>query len=116
MRHLKKKNKINLIYSHKKMVLRNLSNSLIKYEFIKTTLIRSKFLKFYIEPLINISKERYIFNIRYVFNKLRNIDSVLKLFKIIAPRYINRNGGYLKILKLGFRKGDNSKLSLIKFI
>lgn len=116
MRHLKKKDKLNLSFSHRNMLFSNLSNSLIKYEFLKTTLVRSCFLKSYIEPLISISKKFSISNIRFVFSKIKNIDSVLKLFKIISPRYFNREGGYLKIIKIGFRKGDNSKLVIIKFI
>lgn len=116
MRHLKKKNKLGVRYGYKKSIISNLSNSLIKYEFLKTTNNKAKKLRFFLEPIINISKYFYNSNIRFVFNKLRNVDSVLKLFKIIGPRYIDRNGGYLSILKNNFRKGDNALLSIIRLL
>ncbi|ASS47054.1 50S ribosomal protein L17p [Candidatus Nasuia deltocephalinicola] len=116
MRHLKKRDKLGIKYSHKKSLISNLSNSLIKYEYLKITFVRAKVLKSFLEPIITVSKYFFNYNVRFVFKKLRNTESVLKLFKIIGPRYFFRNGGYLQIFKKGFRRGDNACLALIKLI
>lgn len=116
MRHFLKLRKLSRTSSHIKSMLFNLSNSLIKYELIKTTLCKAKELRGVLEPMINISKVFSIFNIRFLFSKLRNMDSVFKLIKILGPRYRNRKGGYLRIYKSGFRHGDNASLALVQLL
>ncbi|WP_259286079.1 50S ribosomal protein L17 [Candidatus Nasuia deltocephalinicola] len=115
MRHFLKFRKFNFNNDYRKSLFINLSNSLIKYEFLKTTLFKSKELRIFLEPLINISKNFSDFNFKFLIKKIKNIDSVFKLFKIIGPRYYLRNGGYLKIYKFGYKKGDNSPISFINF-
>ncbi len=115
MRHFLKFRKFNFDNNYKKSLFINLSNSLIKYEFLKTTLYKAKELRIFLEPLINVSKNFSNFNFKFLIRKIKNLNSIFKLFKIIAPRYFLKNGGYLKIYKYGFRKGDNSPLSFIIF-
>ncbi len=115
MRHFLKFRKFNFNNNYRKSLFMNLSNSLIKYEFLKTTLLKCKELRIFLEPLINISKNFSDFNFKFLIKKIKNINSIFKLFKIIGPRYFSRCGGYLKIYKYGFRKGDNSPLSFIIF-
>ncbi|MFI4819096.1 MAG: 50S ribosomal protein L17 [Enterobacterales bacterium] len=116
MRHLKKGRKLNINTSHRNAMFRNMSNSLIKNEIIKTTLNKAKELRRIIEPIINISKKYSLIKRRIIFSKLRNNEIVYKLFNKIGPRIINYNGGYTRIYKCGFRKGDNSPMSYIEII
>ncbi|MFI4853119.1 MAG: 50S ribosomal protein L17 [Candidatus Makana argininalis] len=116
MRHLKKGKKLNRNVSHRNAMFKNMSNSLIEFEIIKTTLNKAKELRRYIEPIINIAKKDSMVQRRNVFSKLRNNKIVAKLFNEIGPRIINYKGGYTRIYKCGFRKGDNAKMSYIEIL
>ena len=97
-------------------MLRNMSNSLIEHEVIKTTLPKAKELRKVVEPLITLGKKPSLANRRLAFNRLRDRDSVAKLFDVLGPRYANRPGGYLSILKFGFRVGDNAPMALVQLM
>jgi len=97
-------------------MFRNMSNSLLKHEIIKTTLPKAKELRKVIEPLITLGKEPTLANKRLAFNRLRDRATVVKLFNEIGPRYKNRNGGYTRILKFGFRVGDNAPMALMELV
>ncbi|MDU0810353.1 MAG: 50S ribosomal protein L17 [Burkholderia sp.] len=116
MRHRHGLRKLNRTSSHRLAMFRNMSNSLIKYEIIKTTLPKAKELRKFFEPLITLAKNRSLAHRRLVFNRLRSRDSVLKLFDTLSLRFEKRPGGYLRILKLGFRTGDNSPMALIELL
>jgi len=94
-------------------MLRNMTNSLLRHEVIKTTLPKAKELRRVVEPIITLGKKPSLANRRLAFNRLRDRDNVVKLFDELGPRYAKRNGGYLRILKNGFRKGDNAPLALV---
>lgn len=113
MRHRKKGRHLNKSVSHRKAMFKNLCLSLIKYEKIRTTLSKAKELRYYIEPLITLSKKDTVYNRRLAFNKIKSKEIVGKLFKEIGPRYLMRNGGYIRILKCGLRHGDNAILALV---
>jgi large subunit ribosomal protein L17 len=93
-----------------------MSNSLIEHEVIKTTLPKAKELRKVVEPLITLGKKPSLANRRLAFNRLRDRDSVAKLFDVLGPRYANRPGGYLSILKFGFRVGDNAPMALVQLM
>jgi len=93
-----------------------MSNSLIEHEVIKTTLPKAKELRKVVEPLITLGKKPSLANRRLAFNRLRDRDSVTKLFEVLGPRYANRPGGYTSILKFGFRVGDNAPMALIQLM
>ncbi|CAG7603467.1 50S ribosomal protein L17 [Candidatus Vallotia tarda] len=116
MRHRHGLRKLNRTSSHRLAMLRNMSNSLIEHESIKTALPKAKELRKVIEPLITLSKKSSIANRRLVFSRLRDNKSVTKLFEVLGPRYITRPGGYLRILKFGFRIGDNSPMALVELV
>jgi large subunit ribosomal protein L17 len=97
-------------------MLRNMSNSLIEHEVIKTTLPKAKELRKVVEPLITLGKKPSLANRRLAFNRLRDRDSVAKLFDVLGPRYASRPGGYLSILKFGFRVGDNAPMALVQLM
>jgi len=97
-------------------MLRNMSNSLLRHELIKTTLPKAKELRRVVEPLITLAKEPTLANRRLAFNRLRDRDIVVKLFDELGPRYKTRPGGYLRILKAGFRVGDNAPLALVELL
>ncbi|XXS36641.1 MAG: 50S ribosomal protein L17 [Candidatus Nasuia deltocephalinicola] len=101
--------------SFRKSLFINLCNSFIKYEFLKSSLFKCKEIRSFLEPLITIGKNFSIFNFKFINSKLNNLESVFKIFKIISPRYKFRNGGYLKIHKGFFKKGDSSPLSFLFF-
>ena len=103
MRHRHGLRKLNRTSSHRLAMLRNMSNSLIEHEVIKTTLPKAKELRKVVEPLITLGKKPSLANRRLAFNRLRDRDSVTKLFEVLGPRYETRPGGYLRILKFGFR-------------
>lgn len=103
MRHRHGLRKLNRTSSHRLAMLRNMSNSLIEHEVIKTTLPKAKELRKVVEPLITLGKKPSLANRRLAFNRLRDRDSVAKLFDVLGPRFANRPGGYLRILKFGFR-------------
>jgi large subunit ribosomal protein L17 len=116
MRHGHGLRKLNRTSSHRLAMLRNLSNALIKHEVIKTTLPKAKELRRVVEPLITTAKTDTLANKRLAFNRLRDRDNVLKLFADLGPRFKNRPGGYVRILKYGFRKGDNAPMALVELV
>ena len=116
MRHRHGLRKLNRTSSHRLAMLRNMSNSLIEHEVIKTTLPKAKELRKVVEPLITLGKKPSLANRRLAFNRLRDRDSVAKLFDVLGPRYASRPGGYLSILKFGFRVGDNAPMALVQLM
>jgi large subunit ribosomal protein L17 len=116
MRHRHGLRKLNRTSSHRLAMLRNMTNSLLRHEVIKTTLPKAKELRRVVEPIITLGKKPSLANRRLAFNRLRDRDNVVKLFADIGPRYAQRNGGYLRILKFGFRKGDNAPLALVELL
>lgn len=116
MRHRHGLRKLNRTSSHRLAMLRNMSNSLIEHEVIKTTLPKAKELRKVVEPLITLGKKPSLANRRLAFNRLRDRDSVAKLFDVLGPRFENRPGGYLRILKFGFRVGDNAPMALVELL
>jgi len=116
MRHGLGLRKLNRTSSHRLAMLRNMMNSLIAHEVIKTTLPKAKELRSVIEPMITLSKEATLANRRLAFDRLRDRDSVTKLFNELGPRYKARPGGYTRILKMGFRVGDNAPMALVELV
>lgn len=116
MRHGHGLRKLNRTSSHRLAMLRNMSNSLLRYELIKTTLPKAKELRRVVEPLITLAKEPTLANRRLAFNRLRDRQMVVKLFDEIGPRYKARQGGYTRILKFGFRVGDNAPMALMELV
>ncbi len=116
MRHRVSNRKLNRTSSHRKAMLQNMANSLLKHEIIKTTLPKAKELRKIAEPLITLSKKATVANRRLAFDRLRDRDIVVKLFDELGPRYQSRNGGYLRILKCGFRDGDNAPMALVELV
>ena len=116
MRHRLGLRKLNRTSSHRLAMLRNMTNSLLKHEVIKTTLPKAKELRRVVEPMITLGKTPSVANRRMAFNRLRDREIVIKLFDELGPRYAKRNGGYLRILKSGFRKGDNAPLALVSLM
>ncbi|WP_144137973.1 50S ribosomal protein L17 [Paraburkholderia sp. BCC1884] len=116
MRHRHGLRKLNRTSSHRLAMLRNMSNSLIEHEVIKTTLPKAKELRKVVEPLITLGKKPSLANRRLAFNRLRDRDSVTKLFEVLGPRYATRPGGYLRVLKFGFRNGDNAPMALVELL
>jgi large subunit ribosomal protein L17 len=97
-------------------MLQNLMNSLIEHEVIKTTVPKAKELRRVIEPMITLAKEASVANRRLAFDRLRDRDSVVKLFNVLGPRFMTRPGGYTRILKMGFRVGDNAPMALVELV
>ena len=116
MRHGHGLRKLNRTSSHRLAMLRNMTNSLLRHEAIKTTLPKAKELRRVIEPLITLGREPTVANKRLAFNRLRDREIVAKLFNEIGPRYAARNGGYTRILKMGFRVGDNAPMALMELV
>jgi len=116
MRHGHGLRKLNRTSSHRLAMLRNMSNSLLRHERIKTTLPKAKELRRVVEPLITLAKEPTVANRRLAFNRLRDREMVVKLFDELGPRYKARNGGYTRILKFGFRVGDNAPMALMELV
>jgi len=116
MRHRHGLRKLNRTSSHRLAMLRNMTNSLLKHEVIKTTLPKAKELRRVVEPMITLGKSATLANRRLAFSRLRDRDMVSKLFEVIGPRYKTRPGGYLRILKFGFRKGDNAPMALVELM
>ena len=102
--------------SHRKAMFKNMMVSLLRHEFIKTTLPKAKELRRYIEPVITMAKVDSVHNRRLAFSKLRDRDMVQKLFNDIAPRCANRPGGYLRVLKCGFRAGDAAPMAFVELV
>jgi len=113
MRHGHGLRKLNRTSSHRLAMLRNMANSLLRHETITTTLPKAKELRRVVEPMITLGKKPSLANRRLAFNRLRDREIVGKLFDDLGPRYAKRNGGYLRILKTGFRKGDNAPIALV---
>ncbi len=113
MRHGHGLRKLNRTTSHRLAMLRNMTNSLLKHETITTTLPKAKELRRVVEPMITLGKKPSLANRRLAFDRLRDREIVTKLFDELGPRYGKRNGGYLRILKKGFRQGDNAPLALV---
>lgn len=111
MRHGHGLRKLNRTSSHRLAMLQNMMNSLIEHEAIKTTVPKAKELRRVIEPMITLAKEDTVANRRLAFNRLRDRDSVTKLFNDLGPRFKTRPGGYTRILKMGFRVGDNAPMA-----
>ncbi len=116
MRHRQSNRKLNRTTSHRLAMFRNMTNSLLKHEVIKTTLPKAKELRRFVEPLITLGKEPSLSNHRLAFDRLRDREMVVKLFGELGPRYKTRPGGYLRILKYGFRNGDNAPMALVELV
>jgi large subunit ribosomal protein L17 len=116
MRHRLGLRKLNRTSSHRLAMLRNMTVSLLRHEVIKTTLPKAKELRRVVEPIITLGKKATLANRRIAFNRLRDREMVVKLFGELGPRYSKRNGGYLRILKFGFRKGDNAPMAYVELL
>ncbi len=116
MRHGHGLRKLNRTSEHRLAMLRNMMNSIIAHEAIKTTLPKAKELRRVIEPMITLAKVPTLANRRLAFDRLRDRDSVTKLFNVLGPRFKTRPGGYTRILKMGFRVGDNAPMALVELL
>jgi len=116
MRHLKSGRKLNRNSSHRKAMFRNMANSLFEHEIIKTTLPKAKELRRVAEPLITLAKSDSVAHRRQAFDRLRDKRSVGKLFEELGPRYIERPGGYLRIMKCGYRPGDKAPMAYVELV
>ena len=116
MRHRLGLRKLNRTSSHRLAMLRNMTNSLLRHESITTTLPKAKELRRVAEPIITLGKTPNLANRRLAFNRLRDREMVSKLFAELGPRFASRNGGYLRILKYGFRRGDNAPMALVELL
>ena len=116
MRHGLGLRKLNRTSSHRLAMLRNMMNSLIEHEAIKTTVPKAKELRRVVEPMITLAKNPTVANRRLAFDRLRSRDSVVKLFNELGPRYQTRPGGYTRILKMGFRVGDNAPMAFVELV
>ncbi|MBC8519089.1 MAG: 50S ribosomal protein L17 [Gammaproteobacteria bacterium] len=116
MRHRHSGRQLNRNSSHRKAMFRNMSNSLIQHELIRTTLPKAKELRRVVEPLITLSKSDSVANRRLAFNRMRDREMVTKLFTELGPRYTERPGGYIRILKAGFRAGDKAPMAMVELV
>jgi len=116
MRHRNGLRKLNRTSSHREAMLRNMCNSLITHEAIKTTVPKAKELRRVVEPLITLGKQPTLANRRLAFNRTRDRDVVGKIFDVLGPRYAARPGGYTRILKMGFRVGDNAPMAFVELV
>ena len=116
MRHRHGLRKLNRTSSHRLAMLRNMTVSLLRHEAIKTTLPKAKELRRVIEPILTLGKVDTLANKRLAFNRLRDREMEVKLFAELGPRYASRNGGYLRILKMGFRVGDNAPMAYVELV
>jgi large subunit ribosomal protein L17 len=116
MRHRQSNRKLNRTTSHRLAMLRNMSNALLKHEVIKTTLPKAKELRRVVEPIITLGKSPSLANRRLAFDRLRDRDMVTKVFDELGQRYAKRPGGYIRILKFGFRLGDNAPMALVELV
>lgn len=116
MRHRHGLRKLNRTSSHRLAMLRNMSVSLLRHELIKTTLPKAKELRKVVEPLITLGKKDNLANRRLAFSRLRDREIVTKLFNELGPRYTERPGGYMRVLKFGFRDGDNAPMALVELV
>ena len=116
MRHKLGLRKLNRTSTHRLAMLRNMMNSLLRHEAIKTTLPKAKELRRVVEPMITLAKEPTVANKRLAFNRLRDREIVVKLFNEIGPMFKDRKGGYTRILKMGYRVGDNAPLAYVELV
>ena len=116
MRHRNSGRHFSRTSSHRKAMFQNMSISLVEHELIRTTLAKAKELRRYAEPLVTLSKEDSVANRRLAFNRLRNSGAVKKLFTELGPRYKERPGGYLRILKCGYRVGDKAPMAYVELV
>ncbi|TAL76090.1 MAG: 50S ribosomal protein L17 [Burkholderiaceae bacterium] len=116
MRHRSGLRKLNRTSSHRLAMFRNMAVSLITHEAIKTTLPKAKELRRIVEPLITLGKDATLANKRLAFSRLRDRDAVVKLFAEIGPRYKERNGGYTRVLRMGFRQGDAAPMAFMELV
>ncbi len=116
MRHRNSGVKLGRTSSHRKAMFQNMTNSLIEHELIKTTLVKAKELRRVAEPLITLAKEDSVVNRRLAFSRTRNKATVGKLFTELGPRYKTRPGGYLRIIKCGYRDGDNAPMAYVELV
>ena len=116
MRHRHSGRQLNRNSSHRKAMFRNMSNSLFQHELIRTTLPKAKELRRFAEPLITLSKKDSVANRRLAFDRTRDREMVTKLFNELGPRYSERPGGYIRILKAGFRSGDMAPMALVELV
>ena len=116
MRHQKSGRKLNRNSSHRKAMFRNMANSLFQHEIIKTTVPKAKELRRVAEPLITIAKSDSVANRRLAFDRLRDKETVGKLFNELGPRYVDRPGGYLRIMKCGYRTGDKAPMAYVELV
>lgn len=116
MRHKLGLRKLNRTSAHRLAMLRNMMNSLLRHEAIKTTLPKAKELRCVVEPMITLAKEPTVANKRLAFNRLRDREIVVKLFNEIGPMFKDRKGGYTRILKMGYRVGDNAPLAYVELV
>jgi len=116
MRHRHGLRKLNRTSEHRQAMFRNMCNSLIQHEAIKTTLPKAKELRRVVEPLITLAKEPTVANRRLAFDRLRDRDNVTKLFDVLGPLFKARPGGYTRILKMGFRPGDNAPMAFVELV
>ena len=116
MRHRHGLRKLNRTSAHRLAMLRNMMNSLLRHEAIKTTLPKAKELRRVIEPMITLGKEPTVANKRLAFARLRDREMVTKLFDEIGPRFANRNGGYTRVTRIGPRKGDAAEMAVIELV
>ena len=116
MRHRNAGRSLGRTSSHRKAMFSNMCCSLIEHELIKTTLPKAKELRRYIEPLITVSKSDSVASRRHVFDRLRSKSAVGKLFTQLGPRYVERPGGYVRVLKCGFRPGDNAPMAIVELV
>ena len=116
MRHRKSGRQLNRNSSHRQAMFRNMTSSLVEHEIIKTTLPKAKELRRVVEPLITLAKSDSVANRRLAFARIRDKDTVKKLFSDLGPRFATRPGGYVRILKCGFRDGDNAQMAYIELV
>lgn len=116
MRHRHGLRKLNRTSAHRLAMLRNMTVSLLRHEAIKTTLPKAKELRRVVEPILTLGKTDTVANKRLAFARLRDREIVTKLFSELGPRYATRNGGYLRILKMGFRQGDNAPMAFVELV
>ena len=116
MRHRLGRRKLNRTSGHRQAILRNMTNSLLRHEVIKTTLPKAKELRRVVEPIITLGKKPSLANRRLAFDRLRDREMVVKVFNELGPRYAGRPGGYVRILKFGFRDGDNAPMAYVELL
>ena len=116
MRHLKSGRKLNRNSSHRKAMFRNMANSLFEHEIIKTTVPKAKELRRVAEPLLTLAKSDSVAHRRLAFDRLRSKTTVGKLFDELGPRYVERPGGYLRIMKCGYRSGDKAPMAYVELV